>query len=161
MTDRPSRPRGRRATAAGALPAQLGERIAELAGLLGTRKKAAEIAGISTDQLARYIGTQSQPTFTPIARMAERAGVRLDWVWSGAGPKYLHAAKEDSGDYGLTDTHLLEQAVAAVEAALADVEHRLPPERKAELITAIYTLFGETGKQPDREMVLRLLKSLI
>ena len=75
----------------GADPA-LGKRIAAVADLLGTRRHAAAVAGVSADQLGRYIAGRNQPALAPIARVAAAAGVRLDWLWSGEGPMRQDAA---------------------------------------------------------------------
>ncbi|MEX1206417.1 MAG: hypothetical protein WEB85_14330 [Dongiaceae bacterium] len=71
----------------------LGKRIAAVADLLGTRRHAAAVAGVSADQLGRYIAGRNQPGFAPIARVAAAAGVRLDWLWSGEG-----AMRQDAAD---------------------------------------------------------------
>lgn len=67
------------------LLSELGHRIEAVCKLLGTRKNAALIADISTDQLARYFKGESKPGLEAVAKMCEHAGVSLDWLWSGEG----------------------------------------------------------------------------
>ena len=64
----------------------VGQRIAAVCELIGTRKQAAAVAGISEDQLSRYIRGKSEVSFTPLARLVTQVGVRLDWLWHGKGP---------------------------------------------------------------------------
>jgi phage repressor protein C with HTH and peptisase S24 domain len=69
------------------LSLEVGSRIDEVCKSLGDRKVAASAAGLSTDQLGRYIaGTSPRLGFFPIAKLCDAAGYRLEWVWTGAGP---------------------------------------------------------------------------
>ena len=72
----------------------LGKRIGLIADHLGSRKYAAEVAGISVDQLARYINGESQPSLAPIALMAAGANVSLEWLATGEGPMRPNARHE-------------------------------------------------------------------
>jgi transcriptional regulator with XRE-family HTH domain len=67
----------------------LGERIAALVRLHGGRAAAARAAGISTDQISRYVQGRSSPGFETLARLAQGHGVSLDWLWSGEGAMLL------------------------------------------------------------------------
>lgn len=67
----------------------LGERIAALVRLHGGRAAAARAAGISADQISRYVQGRSSPGFETLARLARGRGVSLDWLWSGEGPMLL------------------------------------------------------------------------
>jgi len=65
---------------------EIGQRIATVCDLIGTRRHSAQVAGISEDQLSRYIRGKSEVSFSPLARLAKRAKIRLDWLWEGKGP---------------------------------------------------------------------------
>ena len=67
---------------------RLQERISAVVRLHGGRAAAARAAGISPDQLSRYVQGRSSPGFGTVARMAEGPGVSLDWLWSGSGPMF-------------------------------------------------------------------------
>jgi transcriptional regulator with XRE-family HTH domain len=67
----------------------LGERIAVLVRLHGGRAAAARAAGISADQISRYVQGRSSPGFETLARLAQGHGVSLDWLWSGEGAMLL------------------------------------------------------------------------
>jgi len=61
----------------------IGTRISEICEILGTRKNAASIAGVSTDSLQRYIREEVQPPFEAVAKLAIAADKPLDWVATG------------------------------------------------------------------------------
>lgn len=55
---------------------EVADRICAVVDRFATRAEAAKAAGISTDQLWRYMKARSEPAFIPIAKMAETKGVR-------------------------------------------------------------------------------------
>jgi phage repressor protein C with HTH and peptisase S24 domain len=61
----------------------IGTRIAEVAEKLGSRKKAAEAAGVSVSTLNRWITGESVPVFAGVARLCLAAEISLDWVAFG------------------------------------------------------------------------------
>lgn len=63
--------------------AALGERIREVVEKIGSRNLAAEIAGVTTQQLRNLIAGKSAPSLLVMARLAERAKVSLDYVAFG------------------------------------------------------------------------------
>lgn len=79
----------------GGMPEGAISRITELVNQFGSRTNAARIAGISTDQLSRYLTGLSQPSIAPIASMASKAGINLHWIWTGEPPKFLESAVQD------------------------------------------------------------------
>lgn len=141
------------------LPNKLEHRISALVDMFETRTKAAEIAGISTDQLARYTSGKSQPAFVPIAKMAQAMGVSLEWIWTGEGPMLAAERVAGPGPSSAINRKLLQDCLEAVDQVLEEADRYLPPDKKAELILALYDLFEETGKVPDRKVILRLVKS--
>lgn len=63
----------------------LAARVALLVGLFPTRRAAAAAAGVSTDQVGRYVAGQNAAPFPVMARMAAAQGVSLDWLATGTG----------------------------------------------------------------------------
>jgi len=61
----------------------IGTRINEAASAIGSRAKAAQIAGISDDMLYRYMREESPPRFDVIAALAHASGYSLDWMATG------------------------------------------------------------------------------
>jgi phage repressor protein C with HTH and peptisase S24 domain len=74
---------------------EVGIRLAKLADRFESRKNAAEIAGVSTDQLKLYLDGKSKPPFEVVARLARHKGVTLDWVATGHGPMEGSGQLED------------------------------------------------------------------
>lgn len=59
---------------------------------------AASVADVSVDMLAKYIAGTSRPRFDAMVKLASAAGVSLDWLATGEGPKMRQAAQTpDSG----------------------------------------------------------------
>ncbi|MBL1267618.1 MAG: helix-turn-helix transcriptional regulator [Halomonas sp.] len=67
----------------------IGTRISEISEMMGGRKKAAKMAGVALSTFHRWLAGDSIPALDSIARLAQGAGVSLDWVATGEGPKEL------------------------------------------------------------------------
>jgi transcriptional regulator with XRE-family HTH domain len=66
--------------------AALAARIGRLAAAAGSRKRAAELAGITAQQLGRLIaGSSAGPSATTLRRLALATGFDLHWVMTGEG----------------------------------------------------------------------------
>jgi len=68
---------------------------------LGTRREAAEIAGVSLDAVIRYLRGENQPSFHVISRLCEASGISMRWLASGEGPMEIHALRESSSGRGI------------------------------------------------------------
>ena len=64
---------------------KLGTRINAAAKLYGSRKNAANAAGVSVDMLARYIRNENQPSFDAIAKLCVGQNVSIAWLATGEG----------------------------------------------------------------------------
>ena len=76
------------------------DRLRVVADRLGTRREAAEIAGVTLDAIIRHLRGDNQPTFQSISRLCEAAGISMHWLATGDGPQELAefvAANESSG----------------------------------------------------------------
>jgi transcriptional regulator with XRE-family HTH domain len=143
----------------------IGSRIGEVASTLGTRKHAADIAGISADTLQRYIREEVTPSFEPLARMAHGAGVSLDWLATGEGRMLLQdsgqfsGGVEEGGGYKGVSPAIIRDVVQAVEEFDGARYGKLPPERKAELIAGICRQIADdeaaAGHELERRTVAR------
>ena len=51
--------------------------------MVGTRKSAAKAAGVSSDTLQRWIREEVQPSLGPIIKLADAAGVSVEWLATG------------------------------------------------------------------------------
>ena len=126
----------------------LGKRITTVANLYKDRKSAAGAAGISTDQLARYMRGENQPSFSAMAAMAHPQGISLDWLASG------------NGDLkgGQLDIDLLALILDTVEQALMEISIQLMPDKKAKLVSLLYSLHeGGNTEAVQMNNVIRLI----
>jgi transcriptional regulator with XRE-family HTH domain len=137
-------------------------RISALIGLFKSRTEAAAVAGMSTDQLARY-EKGGTPSFPPLAKLAVVKGVRLEWLATGSGDMYFKPPRveEEPAQWALDNpsqpVRRQELTVALQLAAEALGEKELPPAKHAELVTLIYELLMEG--LPEAK-VLRFARSL-
>ncbi|MGS1014070.1 helix-turn-helix domain-containing protein [Rhodanobacter sp. UC4450_H17] len=114
--------------------------------LFDSRAEAARVAGMSTDQLARY-EKGGTPSFRPLVKLAAAKGVRLEWLATGDGEMYAQEVREApaqwSTDEASQSVRLDELTMALQLAADALGEKELPPAKHAELVSLIYELLIE------------------
>ena len=84
-----------------------------------------------------------------------RAGINANWLLMGEGPMLL-ADLKPSVPAGMLDPERLQASIQAVDEGLANAERVMKPEKKAELILAVYDLLQEPSVTKER--VLRLVK---
>lgn len=131
---------------------ELGTRITAVADLYKDRKSAAIAGGISTDQLARYMRGENQPTFLVAAKMALPVRVSLDWLATGEGEMRKQPVSP-------VNTDLLEAAELAVHRFMEEEGVTAPPEKIARLVVVLYT-YGEAKgmiKKDDLDQFLKLV----
>lgn len=134
---------------------------------LGERIKAARKAvGLTQDSLAALAGATSKrglqdneagkgmPGGQMIGAMV-RAGINANWLLTGEGPMLLKELGAAS-PAGL-DLARLQLAIATVEEGLSANKRVMAPDKKAELVLAVYDLYQEPAITRDR--VLKLVKS--
>jgi phage repressor protein C with HTH and peptisase S24 domain len=78
----------------------LGQRIREVIQRFPSVKMAADVAGVSPNQLTRYAKDENEPAVSIVARLAEGAKVSLEWLVTGRGPKELGDAGVRNGSAG-------------------------------------------------------------
>lgn len=54
---------------------------------------------------------------------------------------------------------LMRQVIEAVEIALDRSDREMSPEDKATLILSVYELYADTGAQPDRGKIIKLVSA--
>ncbi|HYC02067.1 MAG TPA: helix-turn-helix transcriptional regulator [Azospirillaceae bacterium] len=64
---------------------ELPARLARVVDLFPTRRAAAAAAGVSVDQIARYLAGVNAPPFAVVSRLAQAQGISLDWIATGSG----------------------------------------------------------------------------
>lgn len=68
---------------------------------LGTRRRSAEIAGVSLDAIIRYLRGENQPGFYVVSRLCEAANVSMHWLSNGQGPMESDTYHEASSARGI------------------------------------------------------------
>ncbi len=69
---------------------QFKERFSSVIQLLGGLKNCSSIIGVTDEQIAKWRDGKSKPQFFSMCSLAEKAGIRLDWLLSGKGPMMLN-----------------------------------------------------------------------
>lgn len=117
----------------------------------------------STDQLAKYVKGAAEPPFLPLSRLCLSAGVRLEWLATGASPMLASEEPrraEAAAPMELSE-HRLAEALALLEhfADVADVD--LVPSRMASVLVAIYRCLEEQGDSLAASNVVDLHRYVI
>lgn len=108
----------------------MGARIKAAADAVGSRKRAAQLAGVSDDMLYRYMREETPPRFEAVACLARAAGYSLEWMATDQGPS--HAVREAPADYESEHTALARERLGQVESLIAtQPELPVPTERFA------------------------------
>lgn len=123
--------------------------------------------GIPIDTYKKYEGGTRQPGADAIAHFIQ-AGINANWLLAETGQMLLddlaHTVRDQVGEYRVSpaapapaiDMARLQLAIATVEEALEQTHRTATPDRKAELIAAVYDLYQEPST--SRERVLKLVK---
>lgn len=67
---------------------EVGERIRKMVAVIGTQAKAAEVAGVSVQQLSRFMNGKNSPSFGPMTKLANASQMNLQWVATGVGDPF-------------------------------------------------------------------------
>lgn len=119
--------------------AQLGARIRVLVEAAGTQAQASEIAGVTIQQLGRFMKTTNLPSFLPLARLADATGISLDWVGTGNEPKRRADAATGA------DLELLTQLARAVARVYEEERSNASDAEVARLIAEEYEIFSSAN----------------
>lgn len=121
---------------------QLGRRLSAVLDEIGTRRKAADVANRSTDQLAKYEKGLTEPPFSAIASLCLAAGVRMEWVATGIGE--MHNNPWEGAQGGNSQPLRPDELTIALQLASEALGDKvLPPAKYAELVVLIYELLDE------------------
>lgn len=138
----------------------------DVAAIGGRIRAARNELGMTQNQLAAFAGAKSKsglqdneagknmPGGQMIGALV-RAGINANWLLTEEGPMLL----DDFGAAAPTglDPARLQLAIATVEEGLATNGRVMAPDKKAELVLAVYDIYQEPGV--TRERVLKLVKS--
>ena len=133
----------------GALPTsdgELGSRLLAVVDRIGTRQKASEISGRSTDQIAKYIKGAAEPPFIPLGKLCAAAGVSMEWLATG---KDLPQPAETNN----SQTVRQDDVTLAVQLLREELDNKhlwLPPAKHAEAVLILAQLLA--SGLPDAEV---------
>ncbi|MGQ0530557.1 MAG: helix-turn-helix domain-containing protein [Panacagrimonas sp.] len=139
----------------------IGDRLRAAREAMGlTQPALAAAAGIPLSTQQKYEGDHRQPGADSLAGYV-RAGISAHWLLVGKPPmllKDLYAIPP-----GALDAEQLKTVIVAIEEALEEFlseQHlHLAPDKKADLILALYELTRDSGTKPQRSTILRLVRS--
>lgn len=102
-------------------------------------------AGVAESVLRKYLAG-AQPSADRLVAMADAAGVSIEWLAAGRGPR-----KGAAGGVAvhLADLQRLTTAIGAVQQGLQASGRSFTPARYAELVVAAYQLLAAPGTTPE------------
>lgn len=116
----------------------------------GSQAEMLRIIGISNSLASAWKRRGKVPDGS-LAKVAERTGVRLEWLKTGEGEMRAQAAA--------LDPETLQAVIEAVEEHLQSNKQQMAPAKKAELIVTLYEMFSEDeNKQIDKKTVAKLIR---
>lgn len=133
---------------------------------LAARMKAARTAlGLKQDEIAAQSGVsysvyqkyemgRSVPGGEAIAGLV-RLGINANWLLTDEGPMLI----ADLASHGPLDAARLKLALETVEEGLHQTNRTMAPDKRAELVLAVYDLYADDVSTQTQERILRLVKS--
>ncbi|MCW2246177.1 transcriptional regulator with XRE-family HTH domain [Azospirillum fermentarium] len=105
-----------------------------------SKSAAARAAGVTAEQLSRYVKGINRAPFDTLVKLCAPVGVSLDWVATGCG-RMAAARGQASGDLTMTET-LLNNLIAGLEIHKARTGLRIPPLTQARLVVLYFRLLS-------------------
>jgi transcriptional regulator with XRE-family HTH domain len=129
-------------------------------------KKAREHLGKNQKEMAALIGGgyrswqgYEQGTSVPGGKVFEalaKLGFNTNWFFMDSVPMLQGTENQDAPVF---IEQVLVDVIVAVETYFTQEKRYLPPEKKAQLISALYEMFSQSGeKKVNRAVVIRLAK---
>jgi transcriptional regulator with XRE-family HTH domain len=149
---------------------------------VGSAEKLAKLTGISGRGLGTYAKGEADPSRAKILQICKASGVSVGWLLTGEGPikkgenptpakvkieseTLIVPMKDLYPDSLPYDQKLLKELVIEIEEYLLMKNARIPPSKKAEILTMLYEQFlsQELNKKNDkgRDHVQRLLSVVL
>ena len=135
----------------------LNARIATVINLYENPKNAAEVAGVSVDQLAQYSRGVNQPTFAAVVALAKKVGVSLDWLATGQGSMF----QTDSASVLRSDLDpaTMRMVIEEAESYLQEQGLAVKPQDKVTLLFSLYEIAKQSSdRNASRESFKNVIK---
>lgn len=134
----------------------IAERLKAARGVIGLKQdEMAAQSGVSYSVFQKYEMGRSVPGGEAIAGFV-RLGINANWLLTGDGPMLLADLGPTPVLPGVLDLTRFRLAIETTEEGLAAADRVMAPDKKVDLILAIYDLFGEPANTKER--VLKLVK---
>lgn len=133
---------------------EVGCRLGTVISLYPTKKAAADMAGISPDQLTRYVKGQNAAPFEVLARLAGAKGVSLDWLATGEGTMLVVAGPQKSGTVGAhkeRDQDLYGRVLEAISAVYKEMNWGISLRQLGAEAAQIADDISAEGLAPDEK----------
>lgn len=129
----------------------VGCRISAVIDAYPSKAAAARAAGVTAEQLSRYVKGINRAPFDTLVKLCAPMGVSLDWVATGSG-RMAVSSRSQAGRMNMTET-LLGNLVAGLEIHKARTGVRIPPLTQARLVVLFFRLLsrrldGADGPSP-------------
>lgn len=132
----------------------ISERIKQARGALSvTQKDLCAKVGMPLPSLRNYEAAKQIPGGEAVIGFM-RAGINANWLLTGEGPMLLADLRVSTA--GGFDHARFRLALEAVEEGLAAANRTMAPDKKSELVLAVYELFAEPANTKER--ILKLVK---
>lgn len=136
----------------------LASRIRSLAPHHGDMSRLARSAQLKQRTVANWAAGQGKPDVESAAHLADAAGVNLQWLASGRGPKFVVESLRPSPTLHNIDETLLIEVVEAIDEALAQARIKLQPAGLAKVIAAAYDEAIDERSTPQSDRIRRYLR---
>jgi len=137
---------------------RIGNRIRDAVERIGSRERAAKVAGVSPESLRRWINGSAGPPFLAIAALARESGLSMDWIAWGETAPGAQEVREESAGYlepgDRLDAGVVREVVEFIEQRLGD------PAQASKKAALIVDLAADRQRQADKDRAeaARMLK---
>jgi len=136
-----------------------GERVSVAIDRVGGSTKMAEIAEVSTSVLSKWRRGESDPSRSRLVKMANAAGVSVEWLATGKGAPDGTAEAPKAPPAGPSEENLalLEEVATAAFVELQARNIHLEPAAQARLVRVLYRHFASKNERPDHDTVSNII----
>lgn len=104
-------------------PAELGTRLGQVVALFRYKKDAADVCGVTAEQLKRYLRGKNAAPFEVLAKLAAAKNINLNWLATGQGDMFGPAPTRPDA----VDEELLGRISDGISKVYKDENARLAP----------------------------------
>lgn len=123
-----------------------------------TNEKLSTNLGASIETIRTYRKGRGDLKGVVLKNLVEKYGFNPAWLLAGEGEMYASDEPKGLRSLGNKGASIMKSIIEAVEERLLRLKIKLKPDKKAEVITALYDYFVETGKEISQDTVERYLR---